>query len=150
MLSLRQRADVDISTVIGWIPEARALYLFTGSRLVWPLTVDQLAAMTVTGDVIAFVMVDDGSLLIGHFDLSLADETARIGRVIVDPAKRGRGYGGALVGLAVESARSFGARRIALNVIADNAPAVVIYERAGFQHLPMGDRPDVRSMALTL
>lgn len=150
MLSLRQRVDADISTVIRWVPDARALYLFTGPRLVWPLTVDQLAAMTVAGDVRAWVMVDDESHLIGHFDLSLVDNTARIGRVIIDPAERGRGYGAALVGLAIESARSLGATRVALNVIADNAPAIATYERAGFQQLPAGDGPDVRSMVLTL
>lgn len=150
MLSLRRRADADISTVIGWIPDARALYLFTGPRLGWPLTADQLTAMTATSDARAWVMVDDGSLLIGHFDLTLMEDTARIGRVIVDPAERGRGYGAALVGLAVESARSLGATRVALNVIADNAPAIATYERAGFQQLPVGDRPGVRSMALTL
>lgn len=150
MLSLRERVDADIVTVMGWVPDERALYLFTGPRLVWPLTVDQLAAMTVTGEISAWVMVDDESLLIGHFDLTLVDDTARIGRVIVDPAERGRGYGGALVDLVVERARSLGARRVALNVISDNAPAIAAYERAGFQQLPGGDRPDVRSMALTL
>ncbi|ALJ22506.1 GNAT family N-acetyltransferase [Microbacterium sp. No. 7] len=150
MLSLRERVDADIATVMSWIPDERALYLFTGPRLVWPLTVDQLAAMTVTSEIRAWVMVDDESLVIGHFDLTLADDTARIGRVIVDPAERGRGYGGALVSLAVERARSLGARRVALNVIADNAPAIATYEQAGFRQLPGGDRPDVRSMALTL
>jgi ribosomal protein S18 acetylase RimI-like enzyme len=70
--------------------------------------------------------------------------------VIVDPAQRGRGFGGILVGLAIESARLLGVRRIALNVIADNTPAIATYERAGFQLLPVRDRPDVRFMALTL
>ncbi len=41
MSSLRQRVDADISTVIRWVPDERALYLFTGPWLVWPLTVDQ-------------------------------------------------------------------------------------------------------------
>ena len=141
MLRIRQRVDADISTVVGWIADADALNMFTGPRLVWPLTIDQLAAMTATDAASAWVMIDD---------LALDEGTARIGRVIVDPSRRGRGYGSALVRLAIEEARALGARALTLNVVADNAPAIATYERAGFQQLPMSDRPDVRTMALTL
>ncbi|HBU43013.1 MAG TPA: N-acetyltransferase, partial [Microbacterium sp.] len=110
----------------------------------------QLAAMTATDAVSAWVMIDDRADVIGHFDLALDEGTARIGRVIVDPSRRGRGYGSALVRLAIEEARALGARALTLNVVADNAPAIATYERAGFQQLPMSDRPDVRTMALTL
>ena len=150
MLRIRQRVDADISTVVGWIADADALNMFTGPRLVWPLTIDQLAAMTATDAISAWVMIDDRADVIGHFDLALDEGTARIGRGIVDPSRRGRGYGSALVRLAIEEARALGARALTLNVVADNAPAIATYERAGFQQLPMSDRPDVRTMALTL
>ena len=110
MLRIRQRVDADISTVVGWIADADALNMFTGPRLVWPLTIDQLAAMTATDAVSAWVMIDDRADVIGHFDLALDEGTARIGRVIVDPSRRGRGYGSALVRLAIEEARALGAR----------------------------------------
>ena len=65
MLRIRQRVDADISTVVGWIADADALNMFTGPRLVWPLTIDQLAAMTATDAVSAWVMIDDRADVIG-------------------------------------------------------------------------------------
>ncbi len=46
-------------------------------------------------------------------------------------ARRG-GLGDALVRLAIERAREHGARRIELDCFEDNAPALALYERNGF------------------
>ena len=50
----------------------------------------------------------------------------------VDPAFRGRGVGDALIGRVVEEARAQGIRRLHLDVVTDNAPAVRLYERLVF------------------
>lgn len=149
-LRVRARTDADVRAVAGWVPDAQALFLFTGSRLVWPLTGEQLSSMSASGEVSAWVMVDERSVLLGHFDLTLQGDAARLGRVIVDPSRRGRGYGGALVEFAIETARALGMKALTLNVIADNAPAIAAYERAGFGWLSSGDRAGVWSMRLTL
>lgn len=150
MLSVRRRTEVDLSTVVGWIPDAGALYFFTGPRLVWPLTIEQLAAMDADESLTAWMVLDERTQPVGHFDLTVVDRIARLGRVVIDPAQRGRGLGRELVGLTVQTARALGADELRLNVITDNHPAVRIYEGAGFRSLPQSARPDVRSMTLAL
>lgn len=136
--------------MVGWIPDSSALYLFSGPRLTWPLTVQQLGAMDAGEGFTAWMMVDEDASEVGHFDLTVSQRVARLGRVLVAPERRGQGAGRELVTLAIETARMLGADELRLNVIADNAPAVRTYEAAGFRALPPGDRPDVRPMSLPL
>ncbi|MGW4807242.1 N-acetyltransferase family protein [Kitasatospora sp. NPDC004272] len=51
------------------------------------------------------------------------------------PEARGRRIGEALLAAACEAARADGARRMTLRVLARNAPARRLYERAGFEVL---------------
>ncbi|WP_415948623.1 GNAT family N-acetyltransferase [Streptomyces sp. KLOTTS4A1] len=53
--------------------------------------------------------------------------------VQVGEAFRGRGHGRSLMLLAEQEARAAGAERIALNVCADNAPALRLYESLGYR-----------------
>lgn len=52
--------------------------------------------------------------------------------LFVRAAARGRGVGRALLDVVVERAQSRGCRRVELDVNEDNAPAVALYEAAGF------------------
>jgi ribosomal protein S18 acetylase RimI-like enzyme len=52
---------------------------------------------------------------------------------------RRSGLGDALVRLAIERARARGARRIELDCFEDNAPALALYERNGFDTRSKGD-----------
>lgn len=51
--------------------------------------------------------------------------------LVVDPALRGRGVGGALMDAVADHLRAAGCSRWALNVKVDNAPALRLYERCG-------------------
>jgi len=77
VLSVRRRTEVDLSTVVGWIPDAGALYFFTGPRLVWPLTIEQLAAMDADESLTAWMVLDERAQPVGHFDLTVVDRIAR-------------------------------------------------------------------------
>lgn len=151
MSYVRRRTVADRATVVGWVPDAEALYLFTGPLLQWPLTVKQLADMEQTAGMSAWMLVDGetGSAM-GHFDLIVKNHVARVGRIIIDPQGRGQGLAHTLVQLAIEQARQLGATELALNVIAGNEPAIRTYERAGFRSVPGTERPDVLAMTLTL
>lgn len=150
MLRARERNREDLPTVTGWIPDADALYLFTGPRLKWPLTVEQLIEMELLDGFSAWIAVDEDSVAVGHFDLTLDHRTARVGRVVIDPQKRGRGLAHALIHLAIERARELDANDLELNVVASNVPATRTYERAGFKRHPTPPRPGVERMFLTL
>jgi len=66
-----------------------------------------------------------------------ADE-AEILSVAVDPKARGRGVAGALLAHHLSRAAARGIARIFLEVGEDNAPALRLYEKAGFR--PVGKR----------
>jgi ribosomal protein S18 acetylase RimI-like enzyme len=98
-----------------------------------------------------WTLVEDGSdEPLGHFDLTLDGEVARLGRVCINPVHRGLGLAHTLVGLAIDRARSLGASQLRLNVIVGNDPAIRTYERAGFTTSPRSDLPDVRVMSRAL
>ena len=53
--------------------------------------------------------------------------------LVVDPPRRGCGIGAALLAASLEALATTGARRCLLEVRASNAPALALYERAGFR-----------------
>lgn len=151
MISIRPRKDVDLDTIVGWVPDAVALYLFTGPRLTWPLSTEQLSEMESEQNLSAWIGASSSNgRPVGHFDLTQYGETFRIGRVIIDPAQRGQGLAATLVELAVAKGQVLGASRITLNVIAGNSPAIRTYERIGFRTYPTSTEPGVLSMELLL
>jgi [ribosomal protein S18]-alanine N-acetyltransferase len=68
----------------------------------------------------------------GYLLYSVAADEAELLRVAVRPEHRGRGIAGRLVEACLESCRNRGIRRIFLEVNERNAPAIRVYERAGF------------------
>jgi ribosomal protein S18 acetylase RimI-like enzyme len=150
VLKLRRRAASDLPTLIGWVPDAAALFLFSGPRLSWPLDAKQLIDLEQVDGLIPWVLVDDSSedVPLGHFDIDLNGDSAQVGRVIVDPATRGRGLGTELMRLAVDEVRRMGVAELALYVIDGNTPAIRIYTGLGFVPEPETPRPGMTPMTL--
>lgn len=146
-MTARPRTDRDLEQIVSWIPDADALFLFSGTRLSWPLTEAGLRDLTHTAGLVAFGVIDARGDLVGHFDLAVEGGCARLGRVIVDPARRGRGYARGLLRVAGEQAGRRGAEVVRLNVVTTNEPAIRAYRRAGFTVVADGsNRPDVTVM----
>ena len=57
---------------------------------------------------------------------------AVLGNIFTHPAARGRGYAGAVTAVLVGELFRLGVSDVVLNVLADNAPAIRVYERLGF------------------
>ncbi|MEW1962273.1 GNAT family N-acetyltransferase [Microbacterium sp. NPDC077644] len=150
MFRLRRRTATDCESVVRWIPDVDALYLFTGPRLRWPLDAVQLSGMEDEGYSGWTLVEDESGEALGHFDLAVDGKVARLGRVCIDPMRRGQGLAHVLVGFAIDRARSLGASEMRLNVIVGNDAAIRTYERAGFTTSPRSDRPDVRVMSRAL
>lgn len=150
-LRVRPRATDDRRVIVGWVPDAEALNLFTGSRLRWPLSESQLSEMEGLEGFTAWMVVDhETNDPVGHFDLTLQGGTARVGRIIIAPEMRGRGLAHDLVGNVIQQARKLGATELTLNVIVGNESAIRTYQRAGFVYIAESPRPDVRSMTRRL
>lgn len=134
--------------IVSWVPDAAALHRFAGPRLTWPLTSQQMIDGT-TENGTAWVMTDIDEL-VGHFELTAIGNSVRLGRVLLDPAKRGRGLGSQLVAAALEQAKILGASEVRLNVVADNAVAWRVYDGLGFTSTPQQARADILSMSRPL
>jgi putative acetyltransferase len=64
-----------------------------------------------------------------------------LAKMAVDQAAQGRGVGGRLMGASIAKASELGATAIYLESNSKLGPAVRLYERFGFRHLPADDRP---------
>ncbi len=88
--------------------------------------------------VVQIAAVDDNDRLIGHLSLTgnanpRRAHAAEFGMAVRDDWQ-GRGVGDALLAAAIAQARDWlGLRRLELTVFADNAAALALYEKHGFQ-----------------
>jgi RimJ/RimL family protein N-acetyltransferase len=63
----------------------------------------------------------------------IRDDSAEFGRLLVDPGARGRGHALRATLLCLRAADALRIRRLHLEVKADNAAAIRVYEHAGFR-----------------
>ncbi|MFI2204602.1 GNAT family N-acetyltransferase [Streptomyces sp. NPDC020192] len=152
MVELRDFTLADGRLLAAWIDGPVELMTWAGPTFDWPLNDRQLAeyaAESATPRRHTWMAWDPGSgEAVGHasvrVDAALA--SGRLGRVLVAPQARGRGYGAAMLERVLASA--FGEldlERIDLGVFTHNTNAVRLYERLGF----VCDRvlPDVEQVA---
>ena len=81
-----------------------------------------------------FVVEEDGQVVATTI-LSYVGPTGYLAMVVVDPKYRRRGFAQALLERARTTAQKDGKRYVALDVLASNAPARALYERAGYGSL---------------
>lgn len=139
-LTLRQFHAADDAALISWLRTPEELYLFTGPRLQWPLDRAQLDGLRADAAFIPFTAELDGTL-VGHIELVPTGEgEARIARVLVAPQSQGRGAGEQLLRVALAEAAGRGIHSLTLFVLPDNARAIALYEKLGFDHRGPSDQ----------
>jgi ribosomal protein S18 acetylase RimI-like enzyme len=74
-----------------------------------------------------------GRELVGCGSIMIEGEWAGLFEICVDESQRGRGIGKALTAQLLAEAKAAGARYAWLSVVADNAPALAVYSRLGFE-----------------
>ncbi len=86
----------------------------------------------------AFRIVEDQSGLLGYALLFTrrGSQRARLYSLVVAPRARGHGTGARLLQDAEACARQRGCSLLGLEVRADNAAAIALYQRAGYGELP--------------
>ena len=145
MLRLRPYKPGDAGTILAWCRDETAFRKWTGDRYAsFPITEADMNEkyMDRNGDcpepdnfypMTAF----DETGISGHLIMRFTDaeKTAlRFGFVIVDEAKRGRGYGKEMIRLALRYAfEILKADRVTLGVFDNNLPAYRCYKSAGFK-----------------
>ena len=155
-MPLRAYRPEDASVIAAWITSETALYEWSADRYQkFPLTAADIEANYApqlgTGRFLPLTAVDENGDIWGHLIIRYPreddDAAVRFGFVIVDPARRGRGMGSALLRLAIAYAREeLHAETIGLGVFAQNTAARRCYEAVGYVEtgretcrLPVGD-----------
>ncbi|MBN1321213.1 MAG: GNAT family N-acetyltransferase [Thermoleophilia bacterium] len=146
MLELREFNESDFDQLIAAMPNSRAHLLWAGPEYTYPLTAGQLkeTLSKTTGETPSFkvykAVLSDAERVVGHVQLMDIDRTESrcvLGKVLIFPAHRGRGFGRSLVRAAVEEAFAvLGLREMTLLVFDFNKAAIVTYESVGFVSAP--------------
>lgn len=103
------------------------------------VTDDVVANWSAQPDVEAFVLRDDDRVVAyGEVWIDTDEQEVELAHVIVDPGRRGEGWGGRLIGELVAQARRH-YPVVALRVHSVNDAAIRCYARAGFERASPAD-----------
>jgi len=140
MLELRKYKNSDAKYIVSWLKSEYAFRQWSADRYEnYPITADDMNHYYAqySDDELYKLTAVDGNEIIGHLTIRFTDgarKTARIGFVIVDDCKRGKGYGKQLVSSALEYAfEELNADKVTLGVFENNTPAIHCYLSCGFQ-----------------
>ncbi len=142
MLRLRPYQDTDANVILSWPMDEKTFYQWTAGILgEYPLTKERFGRL----EALTRFTLLDGEEPSGFFTLRHPGgnrEEARFGFVIVDPRKRGRGYGKEMLRLGLKYAfEIYGARKATLGVFENNPSACYCYKAAGFREAA-SDHPE--------
>lgn len=126
--------DAAAATVVGWVCSAQELALVAGPNLQWPLTAEQLLD---SGHARSLrVLLDDGAP-VAFGTTRVVPGSVRLGWILVDPARRGEGWGRELLTrLIADTRQQHGPVTLSLAVFAHNQPALQLYRSLGFNEQP--------------
>lgn len=138
MMRIRKYTSTDAATILSWTHDEKAFYQWSAGVLgTYPITEEDFAFVE---NLDAFTAYDDDGI-VGFFTLRKPSEQniLRIGFVIVDPDKRGKGYGKQMMKLALGIAFERGADAVSLGVFENNLPAYYCYKAAGFEDVVLDE-----------
>jgi RimJ/RimL family protein N-acetyltransferase len=133
----------DWKRLAGWTTDETQLLQWAGSLFHWPLDEAQRDAYLAAAAgpqptrLIWRALATPSGAVVGHVELDAIDRrhlTATLTRVLVSPARRGRGLGTALAAAALDHGfHDEGLHRIQLRVFDFNTSAIRCYESLGFR-----------------
>ena len=134
MIRLRPYLDIDAERILSWQRDEESFYKWSAGMLgSYPPNRKQFDRL---GALMRFTALDENEP-VGFFTLRNPGESleeVRFGYVVVDPEKRGRGFGRQMLLLGLIYARYiYRASRASLGVFEHNEPAVRCYLAAGFR-----------------
>lgn len=143
MLRLRPYKRCDAAKTVSWIQDEEAFYKWSAGNLgSYPVTADGLNAhydKQADSDGYYTMVAFDESGAVGQLIMRFLDEekkVLRFGFVIVDAAKRGKGYGKELITLALKFAfEIMKAEKVTIGVFDNNPSAYHCYKNVGFTEM---------------
>lgn len=144
-VTLRPYKPSDAVVITSWLKSEYLMCQWCADRYnrypVTPEDMNTYHERNIDGRHSRALTMTDGDDIVGYITLRTpADNLAeqRLGFVIVDDSKRGRGLGKALVSMAAKYAfESLGAMKVSLGVFENNPSAIHCYEAAGFHRVSL-------------
>lgn len=145
MKGLRPYKTADAQTIVSWCRDEETFRKWTSDRHdSFPITAEDMNRKYIDAngdctepDNFYPMTAFDESGIFGHLILRYVGgdkSVLRIGFVIVDDAKRGRGYGKKMIEMAVKYAfEMLAAEKVTIGVFENNEPACFCYKAAGFR-----------------
>ena len=133
MIGIRPYKATDVNTILSWCQDEKAFYQWTAGILGnYPITQNEFGAVE---SLMPFTAFDEIGI-VGFFTLRNPNESLdelRFGFVIVNPDKRGKGYGKEMLRLGLKFVfEIYGAKRASLGVFENNLSAYYCYKAVGF------------------
>ena len=141
MLRLRPYKKCDAEYIIKWIKDEVSFRKWCADRYnTYPITAEDMNEyyeQYAFSDSFFEMTAFDETDVAGHLTMRYTDESKkelRFGFVIVDDRKRGKGYGKAMLDLALQYAFDIlKVEKVTLGVFENNKPAYYCYKAVGFQ-----------------
>lgn len=136
MLRLRPYNEKDTEIILSWSKDEIAFYKWSAGVLgEYPISKEQFGFVN---KLMPFTAINDDEV-IGFFTIRRPSENfdeLRFGFVVVDPQKRGQGYGKRMLQLGIKFAKEiFGTKKVSLGVFENNESAYYCYKAVGFQDI---------------
>jgi len=145
MLRLRTYKPSDASTIISWCKDESTFRKWTANKYdTFPITevdmnhkyIDNNGDCTEPDNFYPMTAFDEDGIA-GHLIMRFTDSdktTLRLGFVILDDTKRGRGYGKEMIRLSLKYAfEILRVDKVTIGVFENNMPAYYCYKAAGFK-----------------
>ncbi len=142
MLRLRPYKACDAQEIAAWIKSEYAFRMWSADRYdKYPITPDDMNAYYNkygnSGQIWGMTAFDESGI-VGHLTMRFPKDgcldEVRLGFVIVDDLKRGKGYGKEMLLLAIQYAFNFiKVSKISLGVFENNTAAINCYKSCGFK-----------------
>lgn len=139
-MKLRLFNKGDEKVITSWVNDAREFYMWTAGRMGdFPITekklLNAISAREYDKNYYPFVAIEENDL-IGFFTMRIPGEDNKkvsFGYVIVNPRKRGLGFGRKMIELGLKFAfEDYGANDVSLHVFDVNTRAYKCYKSTGF------------------
>lgn len=139
-MELRKYKTGDAQFIVKWLKNEYAFRQWSADRYEsYPITADDMNNYYAqySDDALYKLTAVDKNEIIGHLTIRFIDDArkaARLGFVIVDDTKRGKGYGKQLVSSALKYAfAELKTDKVTLGVFENNTPAIHCYLSCGFR-----------------
>jgi ribosomal protein S18 acetylase RimI-like enzyme len=131
--SLTEASKEDIDQLMGWFPDANAIYIWAGPTFRYPFTRETFHHDVLWSEMASYCLRDPAGRFVAFGQFYDRKGRINLARLVVHHESRGQGAGKRLISYLMAAARpQFQLSEFSLFVFDDNTPAFECYKSMGF------------------